>query len=342
MAMTFAPRLRALAVPALLILAAAAAYLIFPYNLAFLTRILIMVILVLSLDLVLGLAGIPTLGQAAMYGAGAYAAGLFAIHVWADPLAGLAVGAAAGAALALVSGLVVMRAQGLTVIMLTIAVAQICAEIANRARAVTGGADGLRGIRMEPLLGLFEFDFIGRTGYWYAVAVAVAVLGGLAVLARSPFGLGLRGIHESPARMAAIGAPVYWRRVAAYALGGAVAGIAGALSAQITQLVSLESFAFALSAEALIMLILGGTGRLYGAVLGTVVFMSVHHGAAANDPFNWLFVIGALVLAVVFVLPRGLIALPAELRRIAGRIAATRGAGTGAASAAEPRDRRAS
>ncbi len=296
-----------------------AAFVAFPFDLAFLTRILIMIVFVLSIDLVLGYAGIPTLGQAAMYGAGAYAAGLFAIHVWADPVTGLLVGAAAGAVLALISGLVLMRTQGLTLIMLTIAVAQICAEVANRARDLTGGADGLRGIRMEPVLGLFEFDFIGQTGYWYAVAVAALVFVGLAVLVRSPFGLSLRGIHESPARMRAIGVPVFGRRLVAYTLGGAISGVAGALAAQITQLVSLETFSFTLSAEALIMLILGGMGRLYGAVLGTIIFMWVHHTAAANDPFNWLFVIGAMVLAVVFFLPAGLISMPGALARLLKR-----------------------
>ena len=166
------------------------------------------------------------------------------------------------------------------------------------------------------MLGLFEFDFIGQTGYWYALAVAALVFAVLSVLVRSPFGLSLRGIHDSPQRMEAIGAPVYRRRVTAYTIGGAIAGVAGALTAQITQLVSLETFAFALSAEALIMLILGGTGRLYGAVIGTFVFMWVHHTAAANDPFNWLFVIGALVLAVVFFLPSGVISAPRALTRL--------------------------
>ncbi len=311
--------MKPLVAPLLLALLGVALFLLFPYNLAFATRMIVMVIFVLSIDLVLGFAGIATLGQAAMYGAGAYAAGLFAIHVWADPLAGLLVGAGAGAALALVSALVLMRTAGLTLIMLTIAIASICHEIANQARWLTGGADGLRGIRPGPVLGLFEFDFIGTTGYWYAFGVAALVFGLLWRLTRSPFGLSLRGIHESPARMAAIGAQVYWRRVAAYGIGGGIAGIAGAVAAQVTQLVSLESFAFSLSAEALIMLILGGTGRLYGAVIGTLIFMTVHHTAAANDPFNWLFVIGAMVLAVVFFLPMGLITLPSALTRLGGR-----------------------
>lgn len=304
---------------AVLLAIAVAMFFLLPYSLGFLTRVLILMVLVLSIDLILGYAGIATLGQAAMYGAGAYAAGLFAIHVWADPLAGLLVGAVAGAALALVSGALLMRAHGLTLIMLTIAVAQICMEIANKARGLTGGSDGLRGIRMDPVLGLFPFDFVGQTGYWYALVVLTAVFLFLRLVTLSPFGLSLRGIHDSPARMTAIGTPVYGRKVAAYTLAGAVAGIAGALTAQVTQLVSIEVFAFSLSAEALIMLVLGGAGRLYGAVIGVAIFMTVHHTAAANDPFNWLFVIGALVLGVVFFIPGGLVSLPRMLSSLIGR-----------------------
>lgn len=311
-------RRRDAAVDAALVGAGVAAFFLFPYDLAFLTRVLVMVLLVLSLDLVTGLAGVATLGQAALYGAGAYAAGLLAIHVTGAPLAGLLAGAGAGALVAFVSGLLLMRARGLTLLMLSIAVAQVLGEAALQWRGLTGGADGLRGIAPAPLLGRWDFDFTGRTGYLYALAVAACVLLLLRRVAASPFGLAARGIHDSPARMRALGVPVYWRLVAVYTLAGAVAGLAGALSAQVTQFVSPEAFAFRLSAEALIMLALGGAGRLTGAVLGVVVFMTVEHLAAAADPFNWLFVIGALVLAVVFLAPSGLSGL-AGLRRGAGR-----------------------
>ncbi len=309
-------RLRALIPDTLLIALAVGAFFLFPYDLAFLTRIVIMIIFVLSIDLILGLGGIVTLGQAAMYGTGAYAAGLFAIHVSTDPLLGLLIGMAAGAIIALVSGLLLMRAEGLTLIMLSIAVAQVLAEIANRARDLTGGADGMRGIRIGPILGQWSFDFIGQTGYIYCTCVMFAVLFILKALKASPLGLMARGIHESPARMRAIGAPVYQRRLILYTIGGAVAGIAGALAAQITHLVSLEVYSFTLSAEAVIMLILGGAGRLYGAVIGVLIFMVVHHIASAVDPTNWLFLIGLMVLGVVFFLPRGLLNLPAALRRL--------------------------
>ncbi len=305
---------------AVMLVVAVAAYYAFPYNLAFLTRIVFTMILVLSLDLLLGVTGIDTLGQAALYGSGAYAAGLFAIHVWNDPLAGLAAGALAGATVAFVSGLFLLRAHGLTLLMLTIAVAEVLKELANKLDWITGGTDGLGGIQMGPVLGLWDFDFIGQTGYIYAVSVLFVVAAVLSVVTGSPFGLSLRGIKDSPARMRAIGTPVGRRKLAAYVLAGAVAGIAGALAAQSTALVSLSVYDFQLSAEAVLMLVLGGTGRLWGALIGTAVFMTVHEVAASVNPFNWLFVIGFLVLGVVYAAPRGLIGLPEELRQILRRL----------------------
>jgi len=304
-----------LALDVLLISAGIAAYFLFPDNLGFLTRVLIMIIMVLSLDLVLGYAGIATLGHAALFGTGAYAAGLFAVYISGDPLLGLGVGAAAGGVIAFFSGLILMRAHGLTLLMLSIAVAQVLQEIVNKERPVTGGSDGLQGIDMDPVLGIFAFDFFGRTGYWYALIVLFVVFFFLKIVVASPFGLAARGIQESAPRMRAIGTPVYWRLVGIYTLAGAVAGIAGALSAQVTELVSLDALGFTLSAEALIMLILGGLGRLYGAFFGTIIFMTVHHTAASIDPFNWLFVIGALVLLVVYFVPEGLLGLPEKLRK---------------------------
>lgn len=301
---------------ALVLALALAAFYLFPYNLAFLTRILILMIFVLSIDLVLGYAGIATLGQAAMYGTGAYAAGLFAVHVSNNPLAGLVAGAAAGAVLALASGLLLLRMRGLALLVMTIAVAQVCQEVANKARSVTGGADGLGGIAPGPLPFGVEFDFIGQTAYWYALAVLLAVLLFLRMLTAAPLGLTARGIHASPARMAAIGTPVYWRLAMLYTIGGAIAGIAGALSAQVTQLVTPEAYSFVLSAEGVLMLVLGGAGRIAGALVGTLVFTVVHHTAAAADPYNWLFVIGAMVLAVVFFVPKGLLGLPETLTRL--------------------------
>ncbi|QTN23556.1 branched-chain amino acid ABC transporter permease [Rhizobacter sp. AJA081-3] len=275
-----------------------------PEQLGLLTRIAITALFVLSLDLVVGIAGLATLGHAALFGAGAYAAGLFALKASGEPLLGLAVGAGAGALLALASGAFLLRYHGFTFLMLTVAVAQIAASLAQKARDWTGGDDGLSGFTMGPLLGRFAFDLEGRTAALYAIAVLALGLFVARRVVDSPFGLAVRGIHENRARMAALGTPVLRRLLAMYTLAGALAGAAGALSAQTNAIVGLDSLSFALSAEALVMLILGGAGRLHGALIGAVVFTLLHHTAASINPYHWLFIIGAALMAVVLLPPQ--------------------------------------
>jgi branched-chain amino acid transport system permease protein len=289
--------------PLVVLLAGGLAWWLVPDQLGLLTRIAIMALLVLSLDLVVGIAGLATLGHAALFGVGAYAAGIFALRLHPDPLIGLAVGIGAGAVTAGLSGAFLLRYHGFTFLMLTVAVSQILLSLANKWRDLTGGDDGLIGYTMAPLLGVFEFDMAGRTAALYALAVLAL---GLYVARRavdSPFGLAVRGIHENRARMAALGTPVFARLLAMYTLAGALAGAAGALSAQTNAIVGLDSLSFALSAEILVMLILGGAGRLHGAVAGAVVFSLLHHTAASINPYHWLFVIGAALMAVVLVPP---------------------------------------
>jgi len=297
-------------------LAAAALALIFPSQLNFLMLVATTAIFVLSLDLVVGYAGIVTLGHAAFFGAGAYGAGLYAIHVTAEPISGLLVGAAAGAAIALASGLLILRAHGLTLLMMTVAVAQILLEVANKSRWLTGGDDGLYGIMPAPILGLFAFDFHGRTGFAYSVVILTLVFVFLRVLTASPFGRTTVGIREDRERMAALGTRAYPHLVRTYAISGAVAGLAGAVSAQTVQVVGLNTLSFTMSAECLVMLVLGGTGRLWGALVGTLMFMMIHHSAAELDPFRWMFVIGFMLVAVVLFLPGGVVN---ALARLAGR-----------------------
>lgn len=298
-----------------LLMVAVALGLAMPEYLAFGTRVLIMILFVLSLDLVLGYAGIPTLGHAALYGVGAYAAGIFAIRVSADPLLGLVVAATAGAVIAGLSGLLLLRTNRLTLVMLSVAFVQILNEIANKAGKITGGADGLDGILMNPVLGVFDFDFAGNTAFFYSLAVLCALFLLLKRFVTSPFGLACQGIREKRQRMEAIGVPVFQRLLVMYTIAGGIAGIAGGLTAQTTQFVSLEALSFSVSAEAVIMLILGGAGRLYGAILGTCLYMFVHHVASGIAPTNWLFVIGALVIVVVFFAPKGLLSILERSRR---------------------------
>jgi len=303
--------------PLVLLVVGLAACALLPDQFGLLTRIFITVLFVLSLDLVVGIGGLATLGHAALFGTGAYAAGIFALQVQPDPLVGLLVGIAAGAALAALSGAFLLRYQGFTFLMLTIAVSQILLSLAQKARRWTGGDDGLSGFVMGPLLGRFEFDLEGRVAALYALAVLVLLFYLARRLVDSPFGLAVRGIHENRARMAALGTPVLARLWLLYTLAGAIAGAAGALSAQTNAVVGMDSLSFALSAEALVMLILGGAGRLTGALVGATVFTVLHHTAASINPYHWLFVVGALLMLVVLVSPAK---AWAWLRRRAGAV----------------------
>jgi branched-chain amino acid transport system permease protein len=274
-----------------------------PEQLGLLTRVFITALFVLSLDLVVGVAGLATLGHAAIFGVGAYAAAIFALRVFADPLVGLVVGALAGGVMACLSGAFLLRYQGFTFLMLTVAVSQILLSLAQKARDWTGGDDGLSGFVMHPVLGHFVFDLEGKVASYYALAVLVIFFYLARRLVDSPFGLAVRGIHENRTRMAALGTPVFTRLWVVYTLAGLIAGAAGALSAQTNAVVGMDSLSFALSAEVLVMLILGGAGRLTGAIVGATVFTLLHHTASSINPYHWLFVVGGLLMLVVMVPP---------------------------------------
>ena len=288
---------------------AAAAYFVFPGYLPLGSQILIMILFALSLDLVLGYAGIVTLGHAAFFGVGAYAAGIYAIHVGGEPLSGLVVGALAAAVTGLVSGLILFRTQGLTLLMLTLAVVALLNDIANKATFLTGGADGLQGIAMRPLLGLFEFDVFGRTAYVYCLAVLFLVWLFARTLIHSPFGRSLNGIRENLSRMHAIGSPVARRWLTIYTLAAAMAGLAGALLAQTTQFVGLTVLSFERSGEIMIMLVFGGIGRLYGAFVGATAYMIAQDELARLDPVFWSFWIGLLLVLITMFARGGILGL---------------------------------
>jgi len=286
-----------------------AAFYLFPSDLALLARIAIMALFVLSLSLVLGQAGIATLGHTVFLGVGAYAAGLFAMYVHPDPLIGLLAGGAAGGVLAAITGALLLRTHGLTFLMLTIAVAQIAYEVANQASWLTGGDDGLSGYMNTDVLGMFRFDLYSRTAYLYSLAVLVVSYFIIRKIVQSPFGMSIKGIRSDHTRMLALGNNVYLQLLATFSIGGVFAGFAGALTAQTSQVVGLSTLSFSMSGDALIMLIVGGSRRLPGALVGTVVFMVIHHYASAINPYHWQFLIGALLVACVLVLPTGIMGL---------------------------------
>jgi branched-chain amino acid transport system permease protein len=273
------------------------------------TAALEMILFTLSIDLALGYAGIITFGQAAFFGLGAYAAGLFAIHVSPDPLLGLLFGTVVAALFGLFTGMLILHTEGVTLMMLTLAIASMLAAVAVQANGLTGGDDGLQGMQILPLFGIFPFDLWGHTGYLYALGVLLLWFIAAWRIVRSPFGRSLDGIRQNPRRMRAIGTPVWRRLVAVYSLSAAMAGTAGALKAQTTQFVGLDSLNLLISGTALVMLILGGTRRLYGAFVGAAFYVVVQDLAAEFDPFRWMFVIGGLLVVIVLFLEGGLMGL---------------------------------
>ena len=298
-------------------LAIVAAYFLFPDHRALGAQILFMTLFALSLDLILGYGGIVTLGHAAFFGVGAYAAGLLAVHGWREPITGLLVAAVAAGVVGLASGLVILRTRGITLLMLTLAVVFMLEEIANKATSITGGADGLQGVRLDPLLGTWRFDIFGRTAYVYCASVLFVLWLFARRLVHSPFGRSLTGIRENVQRMHAIGSPVHRRLVTVYTIAAAIAGVAGALQAQTTQFVGLNAISFERSGEVLIMLVFGGAGRLYGAFVGAPAYMLAQDSLAKTDPVYWFFWLGLLLVGVVLFARGGLLGLlDAALRRL--------------------------
>jgi branched-chain amino acid transport system permease protein len=270
-----------------------------PSHLALLAQIMIAGLFALSLDLILGYAGIVSLGHAAFFGIGAYVAGWLAQGGWGDPILGLACAAVAAAGIGFVTSFLVLRGADLTRLMVTLGVASILYVGANKLTDITGGLDGMQGIEVRPLFGRFAFDLYGRTAYIYCALVLFVLFWIARRIVHSPFGLCLQGIRQNASRMPALGTPVNARLVAAYTLGAAYAGVAGALLTQTTQFVSIDVFSFSRSAELLLILVLGGTGTLYGGILGAIVFMTAHEYLSGIDPLYWQFWLGLLLVIVV-------------------------------------------
>jgi branched-chain amino acid transport system permease protein len=311
----FARRHRYKPLEALPWVAAIAAYFAFPSYLALGAQILATILFALSADLLLGYAGIVTLGHAAFFGTGAYIAGILAAHGWGEPITGLLAGAAAAALLGLLSGLIVLRTTGLPLLMQTLVVATMVAEAANKASFITGGDDGLQGMEVWPIFGQLRFDMFGNTGYFYCLIVLFLCWLAARHIVHSPFGRSLTGIRENVRRMHAIGAPVGRRRLVIYTISAALAGVSGALIAQTTQFVSLSFLSLERSGTVLIMLIIGGVGRLYGAFIGVPLYMIAQDRFATAEPVYWYFWIGLMMVLVVVFARGGVLGLADRFRR---------------------------
>jgi branched-chain amino acid transport system permease protein len=287
--------------------AALSPFLFFPSHLQLANQIAITALFAMSLDLLLGYAGIVSLGHAAFFGLGAYTAGLLAKGGWGEPLSGLVVAAAVAGLAGYAMSFIVTRVRHLALIMVTLGLGLLVHEAANKAHWLTGGADGLQGVRMWPLLGRLRFDLYGYTAYAYSLVVLILAFLVVRRLVNSPFGLSLRGIRENPVRMPALGAPSRSHLRTVYAIAAVLAGLAGALLAQTTETVSLATLDFQRSAEVLVILILGGAGRLYGSLVGAVIFLIARDRFSGLNPQYWYFWMGALLVLVVMVLPNGVL-----------------------------------
>jgi len=290
---------------------AIAAYFVFPDRMTFGSQVLVMVLFALSLDLILGYAGIITLGHAAFFGIGAYTVGLLASRLsWSEPISGLVAAAAVAALAGFASGALLLRYRGLTLLVLTLATTTMLQELGNFYKDFTGGYDGIPGLEFAPLFGRFDYDLYGHTIYLYTLGVLFVLFLMVRRIVYSPFGQALAGIRENVARMHAIGSPVHGRLLAAYTISAAIAGVAGALFTETNAVVTLGVFDFdTFSAAVMVMLILGGAGRLYGAFAGAVIYMVLQDYLSKLSPAFWQFGVGLLLVVTVLFARNGLLDL---------------------------------
>jgi branched-chain amino acid transport system permease protein len=275
---------------------------LFPGKYLILKDTAILALFALSLDLILGYAGIISLGQAAFFGFAGYFAGLVAKYGFIDePVIALLASTLVAAALGFVTSFLVLRGSDLTRLMVTLGVSLMLGEVANRYSNITGGADGLQGVEIAPVLGRFHFDLYGHNGYVYCLIVLFVCFLFARRIVYSPFGLSLRSVKGNPLRAAAIGIPVKWRLVAIYTISAGFAGTAGALLTQTTAFCSLDVFSLDRSADLLLVLIIGGTGYLYGGLIGAVIYKFLQDWISSLTPQYWQFWIGLVLVIIVLI-----------------------------------------
>jgi branched-chain amino acid transport system permease protein len=303
----------------LLLAAAIASYFLFPNHLLLITQIFVLGMFALSYDLLQGHGGIVSLGHAAFFGLGAYTTAILAKHGLTDPLLGALAAIAVSAAVACVLTPIVVRGNDLTRLLVTLGVGFLLYEAANRARWLTGGADGLPDFSIAPVFGMFAFDFMGKTAFFYSLSMLVLVYAFMWRVTTSPFGLALTGIRENVRRMSSIGAPVGRHLAVTYTLSGAIAGLAGAVLAQTSRFASLDMLGFERSAEVMMMATLGGTGHIHGVVLGAAAFGTIKDALSTISPKYWHLGLGIVLMASVFLLRGGIAGGLAQLGKLLRR-----------------------
>lgn len=297
-------------------------FIVAPTYLVLASQIAITALFALSLDLIVGYSGLISLGHAAYFGFGAYTAGILSAKLgWHEPLSGLLAAGVAAMILGYFTSFIITRISHFALIMVTLGLCLLLYELANKAHVITGGDDGLQGMRIAPIFGAFDFDLFGRTAYVYSLVVLFVSFLIIRRVINSPFGLSLRGLRENSRRMPAIGAPSAQRIRVIYTMSATFAGLAGGLLAQTTNFVALSALSFQSSAELLVMLILGGAGRLYGGLIGAIIFMVARDQLAGMNPQYWYFWLGLLLVLIIIFLPNGILG---GIARIVSRLRGAR------------------
>lgn len=300
-------------------LALVAVYFLLPDYLMLAAQILITGLFAVSLDLILGYAGIVTLGHAAFFGLGAYTAGLLTTVGYTEPVMGLLAAGVVAGIFGYLTSFLVLRGRDLSRLMITLGIGLLLHAAANQATGLTGGVDGLQGMVAGKVLGLFNFDLYGKTAYFYVLAVCFLIFVVVRALMTAPYGLSLRSIRENQQRAVAIGIPIRARLTNIYTFAAVIAGISGALLTQTTQFVALDVFSFQRSADLLIILLVGGTATLYGGFVGAAVFLLAQNWLSNLNAQYWLFWLGILLIVTTRYMPGGVLGGLKNLRRLASR-----------------------
>lgn len=304
------PARRALTTPAVVtsgaLVALALLPLFVPANVAdMLTRVLAFALLAVSLDLLTGVGGLPSLGHAAPFGVGAYAAALVAKHLTTVGPLQLLAAAAAGAALSASVGWLIVRARGTYFLMLTLAVGEIVHVLADRWEGITGGSNGLAGIPAITLLPGGDPVRLAGILYWYVLGAMLLGAAVLVMVSRSAFGRTLRGVRDNEQRMRALGYATIRPKYTVFCIAGAAAGAAGSLWVAQARFVSPADLSFEISAMALLAVVLGGRGSLWGAAFGAALVVLVRDELSPQLGGRGPLVLGLVFVAAVYLLPRG-------------------------------------
>jgi branched-chain amino acid transport system permease protein len=292
------------ALPVLLALAAAP-FVLDAYQLSTAGRMLAFAVLALSVDLLTGVTGLPTLGQAAYFGVGAYAAALTGIHLTANGPMQLLIASAAGAVAAVATGWVAVRTGGTVFLMLTLAVGELVRQVADRWSYV-GASNGLAGMPAVRLAPGGSAVTVPGYVYWYLLSAFVVVYLAVRMVVSSPFGRTLRGIRDNEPRMRALGYRPAVAKFAVYACAGAVAGAGGAMWVTQTRFVSPADLGFEIAALALLAVVIGGAGTLWGPCIGAAIVLLTRDYLPSVIGGNGPLLLGVLFILTVYALPRGI------------------------------------